>query len=194
MTIPTGLRSGLHGQLRWTHLNSIFSARSFFQVGNVKPARENDYGFNFGADLSKRTKLFIDAGQTKVRGNVNGNVLVPRPDERTPLTNDPATRALVQRMLAAYPLLLPNRTDINPRALNTNSLQIINNHQANFRADQILTNKDGLALQYQFTNQNVQAFQLVAGQTPNTDTKSHVARLAWARQWSPTTVSYLTAS
>ncbi len=194
LTIPAGLKSGLHGQLRYTHLNSIFSARSFFQVGNVKPARENDYGFNFGANLPKRTKLFVDAGQTKIRGNVNGNVLVPRPDERTPLTNDPATRAIVLRFLAAYPLILPNRTDINPRALNTNSLQIINNHQANFRLDHTMTNKDGLALQYQFTNQNVQAFQLVAGQNPNTDTKSHVARLAWTRQWSPNMLSVLTAS
>ncbi len=194
LTIPAGLKSGLHGQVRWTHLNSIFSARSFFQVGSVKPARENDYGFNLGANLSKNTKLFVDAGQTKIRGNVNGNVLVPRPDERTPLTNDPATRALVLRFLAAYPKELPNRTDINLRALNTNAPQIINNHQANFRIDQTLTNKDGLALQYQFTNQNVQAFQLVAGQNPNTDTKSHVARLVWARQWSPTTVSFLTAS
>jgi hypothetical protein len=194
LTIPSGLKSGLHGQVRWTHLNSIFSARSFFQVGSVKPARENDYGFNLGANVYKKTKLFIDAGQTKIRGNVNGNVLVPRPDERTPLTNDPATRTIVLRFLAAYPLELPNRTDINPRALNTNAPQIINNHQANFRIDQPLTNKDGLALQYQFTNQNVQAFQLVAGQNPNTDTKSHVARIVWTRQWSPTTVSYLSAS
>lgn len=194
LTIPAGLKSGFHGQLRWMHLNSIFSARSFFQVGTVKPARENDYGFNFGANLRKNTKLFVDIGQLKIRGNVNGNVLVPRLDERTALTNDPATRAIVLRFLSAYPLELPNRTDINPRALNTNSLQTINNHQANFRIDQTLTNKDGLALQYQFTNQNVQAFQLVAGQNPNTDTKSHIARLVWTRQWSPTTLSYLTAS
>ncbi|MBL8207823.1 MAG: hypothetical protein JNM09_26555 [Blastocatellia bacterium] len=194
LTIPAGLKSGFHGQLRWMHLNSIFSARSFFQVGTVKPARENDYGFNFGTNLRKNTKLFVDIGQLKIRGNVNGNVLVPRLDERTALTNDPATRAIVLRFLSAYPLELPNRTDINPRALNTNSLQTINNHQANFRIDQTLTNKDGLALQYQFTNQNVQAFQLVAGQNPNTDTKSHVARLVWTRQWSPTTLSYLTAS
>ena len=194
LTIPTALRTGFHGQLRWTHLNSIFSARTFFQVGSVKPARENDYGFNAGTNLWKNAKLFVDAGQTKIRGSVNGNVLVPRPDEREPLATDPATRAIVVRFLAAYPKELPNRTDINLRALNTNSPQTINNHQANFRLDQALTKQDGLALQYQFTNQNVQAFQLVAGQNPNTDTKSHVARLAWTRQWSPTTVSYLTTS
>ncbi len=194
LTIPSTLKSGLHGQVRWTHLNSIFSARSFFQVGSVKPARENDYGFNVGTNLWRNAKLFIDAGQIKIRGSVNGNVLVPRPDERTPLTDDPATRVIVLRFLSAYPKELPNRTDINPRALNTNSPQTINNHQTNFRVDQALTKQDGLALQYQFTNQNVQAFQLVAGQNPNTDTKSHVARIVWTRQWSPTTVSYLTAS
>src|SRR5437879_10571581 len=30
--------SGVHGGLFWNHNNSIFSARSFFQVGPVKPA------------------------------------------------------------------------------------------------------------------------------------------------------------
>src|ERR1041385_2032661 len=38
-----------HGGISFTHSNSIFSARSFFQVGNVKPAHENNYGFVAGA-------------------------------------------------------------------------------------------------------------------------------------------------
>lgn len=189
ISLPSALRSGFHGQLHEGHLNSIFTARSFFQVGTVKPARENDYGFNAGFDLSRRTKFFLDVGQQKIRGMVNGNVLVPKPDERTPLTNDPATRALVTKFLAAYPAELPNRTDINERALNTNAPQAINNNQANFRLDQTLTKRDSLALQYQFTSQNVDAFQFVAGQNPNTDTKSHTARTAWTRSWNAKTVS-----
>src|SRR6202008_3236287 len=34
-------RAGWHGNLFFTHQNSIFGARSFFQVGDVKPAHEN---------------------------------------------------------------------------------------------------------------------------------------------------------
>ncbi|HQR34825.1 MAG TPA: TonB-dependent receptor [Blastocatellia bacterium] len=202
MALPATLRTGFHGQLYESHLNSVFSARSFFQVGSVKPARENDYGFNAGFDLSKRTKFFLDASQQKIRGSVNGNVLVPRPDERIPLDFDPvtkvpvnpATKALVAKFLAAYPKELPNRTDINPRALNTNALQSINNTQVNLRLDDKLSAKDSLAVQYQFTNQHVDAFQLVAGQNPDTDTKSHLARMAWTRAWDAKTVTTLLLS
>jgi hypothetical protein len=194
LTIPAAIRAGTHGELRFKHLNSVFSARSFFQVGSVKPARENDYGFNLGSGLWKGGKLFIDAGQNKIRGNVNGNVLVPKLDERTPLATDPVARAIIARFLAAYPAELPNRTEINVRALNTNAPQSIDNHQANFRLDQTLSSKDSLLLQYQFINQQVQAFQFVAGQNPNTDTKSHLARIVWTRQWSAATLLHVTAS
>ncbi len=197
ITLPNSLGKGFHGKLYESHLNSVFSARSFFQVGAVKPARENDYGFNAGFDLTKSSKFFIESSQQKIRGSVNGNVLVPKPDERTPLESDPATgrpvdaatRALVARFFAAYPAELPNRTDINIRALNTNAPQSINNNQANLRLDQSLTAKDSLALQYQFTSQNVDAFQFIAGQNPNTDTKSHTARIGWTRGWDAKTVS-----
>src|ERR1700693_6512916 len=37
-----------HGGLSFTRADSIFSARSFFQVGGVKPAHENDYGLVAG--------------------------------------------------------------------------------------------------------------------------------------------------
>lgn len=40
-----------HGELHWAHLNSVTTARSFFQVGDVKPARENDAGFRAGDRL-----------------------------------------------------------------------------------------------------------------------------------------------
>jgi hypothetical protein len=189
LSLPAALRAGFHGQLQASHLNSVFTARSFFQVGAVKPARENDYGFNTGFALNERTKFFIESSQQKIRGMVNGNVLVPRPDERTPLATDPATRALIARFLAAYPAELPNRTEINERALNTNAPQSINGHQANLRLDRKLATQDSLALQYQFTAQNVDAFQFVAGQNPNTDTKSHTARIGWTRSWNTKTVS-----
>ncbi len=187
MTVPGPIRSGFHGQVYEGHQNSIFTARSFFQVGEVQPARENDYGLNFVVPLSGRTRLSFDGAQQKLRGVVNGNVLVPNPEERTPLTTDPRLRPIVERYLNAYPRQLPNRTDINPRALNTNAPQRIDNQQAGARIDQTLgpANRPGrLALQYQYTAQAVDAFQLVAGQNPDTATKSHLARIVWSQPWS----------
>ena len=183
------LAKGIHGSLFETHNNSVFSARAFFQVGAVKPARENNYGFNVGIPLSGRTFLMIDGSQQKVRGVVNGNVLVPKADERTPLATDPALRRVLERFLAAYPVELPNRTDIDPRALNTNASQRINTDSASGRLDHQLGKRDQLALRYAFTGQVVNPFQFVAGQNPDTFIKSHVARITLTRNWSPATVA-----
>ena len=95
--------------------NSVFNARTFFQVGPVLPSRQNRYGARFTGILKPLGDLTGSFSQQKVRGMVNGNVLVPKPDERTPLTGDPAIRPIVVKFLAAYPKELPNRTDINPR-------------------------------------------------------------------------------
>src|SRR5882724_1390193 len=105
--------SSLHGSIYETHNNSVFSARSFFQVGDVQPAHTNAYGFSFGIPLWRGATFSFDGNQQKIRGSVNGNVLVPTLAERVPLATDPATRRIVERFLAAYPVALPNRTDIN---------------------------------------------------------------------------------
>ena len=42
--VTEALTSGLHGRLWEAHQNSLFSARSFFQVGDVKPARDPTAG------------------------------------------------------------------------------------------------------------------------------------------------------
>lgn len=185
--------AGFHGEVWETHQNSFTSARSFFQVGGVEPAHENDYGFRGGTPLWRGAGLFLEGGQKKLRGSVNGNVLVPKADERTPLATDPAIRAVVMRFLAAYPAELPNRTDINPRMLNTNSPQTIDHNNAGARLDQRLGTRDRLSLRYQFTSQQVEAFELVAGQNPDSDTHAHTARLTWERQWSPGTTADLSA-
>ncbi len=185
--VPAVKSTGIHGSLYESHLNSVFSARSFFQVGDVQPARENNYGFTFGAPLWRGAFVALDAGQHKVRGSVNGNVLVPRPDERTPLATDPQVRAIVSRWLNAYPDTLPNRTDINERALNTNAPQRINHDNGAGRVDQRLGERDRLTLRYLYTAQRVLAFQLVAGQNPNTDMRSHTARITWNRTFSEET-------
>jgi hypothetical protein len=191
--IPAANRSGIHGSFYATHRNSILSARSFFQVGSVKPAHDNDYGFTFSAPLWRGANLQLEGSQAKMRGSVNGNVLTPLAGERTPLTGDPATRAIVERFLGAYPTELPNRTDINARALNTNSPQTIDDNNGGIRLDQALSGRDRLTVRYQFTSQHLLPFELVAGQNPDTDTKAHTARLTWERTWSPRTTSDFSA-
>ncbi len=168
-----------HGALVFARSDSIFDARTFFQVGGVQPAHENDYGFTAGLGLWRGAHLTLDGSQQKLRGSVNGNVLVPLPSERTPLTTDPAAYRLIQRWIDAYPEAVPNRTDINPRALNTNSPQSINTDASNLRLDQDLGPRDKIFAQHSFTNQKVMAFEFVAGQNPDTNTKSNNARLTW---------------
>jgi len=187
------LKSAWHGNVQYTHQNSILTARSFFQVGGVKPARDNDYGFSVGGPIAKRTSLVVEGSQKRLRGQVNGNVLVPRASERTPLATDPAIRAYVQRILDLYPAETPNRPDIDPRMLNTNSPQTISNDSFNTRLDHQISTKDTLTARHAFLTQKVVAFQLVKGQNPDTTTKSHNANLTWNRAWSPTTVTSFSA-
>ncbi len=185
--------SGLHGTARWMHNNSIFSARSFFQVGEVQPARSNDYGGTLTTSLWQGGFLTVSGGQRKLRGQVNGNVLVPGAGERTPTATDPATLAVVERILASYGTALPNRTDINSRALNTNDQQNIDDHRASATYEQDVSAKDRLIFRYNLTLQAVEAFQLVAGQNPDTTTKNHDARMTWNRVWNPSTTTDFSA-
>ena len=185
--------AGIHGNLFWNHNNSIFSARSFFQVGSVMPARQNQYGASATTKLWKGGFFSFTGSQDKNRGMVNGNVLVPSLSERTPLATDPAVRVIVQRMLDAYPKVEPNRPDIAARALNTNSPQTVNSSVANGTLSQKVDAKDTLLFRYAFTASQVNAFQLVKGQNPNTDVKSHSARITWNRAWSPATILNVSA-
>ena len=186
-------RRDFHGSIYETHGNSVFSARSFFQVGAVKPARTNDYGASLLVPLPAESSLSVDLSQQRKRGNVNGNVLIPLPEERTPLATDPALRAIVSRILDSFPAEAPNRPDINPRAHNTNAPQEINNDTAGGRLDLPLGSRDRAALDYRFRKQAVDAFQLVQGQNPNTTTGSHDARITWTRELSAETTSNLSA-
>ena len=179
------------GRLHETHGNSAFSARSFFQVGSVKPANYNDYGANLSVPLPLDSGLSVELSQQRNRGNVNGNVLIPLPEERTPLAKDPELRAIVSRLLSSYPDEPPNRPDIDPRAHNTNATQLINNDIAGGRYDLPLGTAGRVSADYRFRRQAVDAFQLVKGQNPNTTTGSHDGRMSWNRPWSAATVSDL---
>jgi len=178
---------GWHGELYEWHQNSVFNARTFFQVGDVKPSRRNSYGGRLAGAVPKVGWFSVNASQRKIRGMVNGNVLAPLANERTPLASDPAVRALVGRFLAAYPAELPNRTDFDPRALNINAPQRIDETDADARLDRELGGEDRLSAFYSLSRQRVDAFQLVAGQNPDNEIHSQRARLTWRRAVSSAT-------
>jgi hypothetical protein len=181
-----------HGAVREIHRNSILNARRFFQVGTVQPSHENEYSADVSTPITR--KLFATLGglQQKVRGNVNGNVLVPLASEREPLTADPARRALIERWLRAYPSEPPNRTDIDERALNTNAPQTIDTDSTHAQIDAAINERSRLAFRHAWTQQRVRAFEFVAGQNPWTTTKSHNAGATLSRVMSRNLLADLT--
>ena len=183
---PSLLRQWQGEIFEW-HQNSVFNARTFFQVGGVKPSHRNSYGGRFTGGLGTFADFTANISERKIRGMVNGNVLAPLATERTPLATDPAVRAVVARFLAAYPAGLPNRQDYDPRALNTNAPQRIDETDADLRLDRAAGAKGKLSAFYALSRQRVDAFQLVAGQNPDTDIHAHRARLTYRRTVSGTT-------
>ena len=181
-----------HGQIYWTHGNSVFSARSFFQAGAVKPARDNLFGARFATGLWKNAFATMEASESLAGGYVNGNILVPLASERTCLNPDPRVCAVINRWFKAWPAEAPNRPDIDPRALNTNAPQSINTSTTAARLDQLFGTKHRLTMRHSWLNQTVDAFQLVAGQNPDTTTKSHDARATFSSTLSPRALLDLT--
>ncbi len=161
-------RSRYHGEAYESLQNNIFNARTFFQVGSVQKAIRNQYGFNVGGPLRGDGLTFSIGGEeTRQTGYVNGNVLVPLPTERTPRTTDPAVYAVIARWLAAYPNELPNRPEIDPRMLNTNTPQSIRNSGGNVRLDWSISAARRAVLRYSLRDTFIDSFKFVAGQNPN---------------------------
>jgi len=181
MSAPVvNLASSWHGELAANHQNSVFNARTFFQVGRVKPSRRNSWNARATGAIAPSTWLTATFSQQKIRGMVNGNVLVPLANERTPLTDDPALRPLITRFLNAYPNELPNRPDFDARALNTNAPQRIDEIDGTLRLDCALGPRFGkFSASHQLTRQHVDAFQLVAGQNPDNAIHTHRSQVSW---------------
>src|ERR1051326_4816175 len=178
--------SGWHAELFEFLQNSVFDARKFFQAGPVQPSRQNRYGARFSiADLPFGDISGEFSGR-KSRGMVNGNVLVPLSSERSPLTPDPALRAIISRFLAAYPDELPNRQDFDQRALNTNSPQRIDEIIGTVRLDRALFG-GRLSASHAINRQSTGAFELVAGQNPDTELHGVRSRLGWQASLTPAT-------
>jgi hypothetical protein len=172
-----------HGEAYWNHQNHVFNARTFFQAGGVQPSRRNAWGGRASGMIGSRTALTLGWDQRDVRGMVNGNVLVPLENERTPLATDPQVREVVERFLNAYPPELPNRPDFDVRALNTNATQRIDDLTGTVRLDQEISEHHRLSASYMINRNRIDAFQLVDGQNPDDDIRPHRAQLTW--RWAP---------
>jgi hypothetical protein len=194
MMRPAAGIAGWHGDAFWWHQNSIFNARTFFQVGGVKPSHRNHYGGRVTGLIPKVGALTAAFSQRDIRGMVNGNVLVPLAGERTPLATDPATRDMVQKFLNAYPKDLPNRLDFDQRALNTNAPQRIGDISGSLRLESNTSSKGRLILFQSLDRQRIDAFQLVAGQNPDTEIHNLRSRIVWQYALAPATQIQLGAS
>jgi len=184
---PVRILPSWHSELYWWHQNSVFNSRTFFQVGAVQPSHRNGYGGRVTGNAGKLGFFTGSFSQSAIRGMVNGNVLVPLPSERVPLATDPSTRALVAKFLAAYPNELPNRTDFDPRALNTNAPQRIDTIAADMRLDKVTGQKGRVATAFGLSRQRIDAFQLVAGQNPDTEIHAPRTDFTYHYTFSPAT-------
>ncbi len=181
---PASSPAGWHGELFESLQNSVFNARTFFQVGPVQPSRQNQYGVRFTGGAGRLGFLTGTFTGRKTRGMVNGNALVPLGTERTPTATDPALRATVERLLGAYPNLLPNRPDFDQRALNTNAPRRIDEIDSSLRLEHNTSARGRLILSHALGRQTLHAFQLVAGQNPDTEIHTHRTRATWRYQFS----------
>lgn len=177
---------------RWTYSAaesleySVLNARPFFNVGPLRSSRVNQYELSAGGPLVA-DKLSLSARYAHLRdtSNVNGNVLVPKADERTPRASDPGFRAIIGSLLGAFPSELPN---LRERHLNTNALQQIENRDGFLRLDFKQGENSALALRYSIADYAEDPFELVLGRYPQTDLRNQSLRASWTYNFSPSSV------
>ena len=183
------INNSYHGSLYASHQNSALNARPFFNVGPLRPSKRNQFGLNLGGPLlTDRVSFYTSLDFVRESGYVNGNIRVPLPDERTPLTPDPETANIVATLLQAYPNETPNLPEVAPRQLNTNAVRRIRSGDWNFRLDYRVSLKDRLAFQYSLFDYDEDPFELVAGQNPRTDVRPQAFATSYTHVWSPQTL------
>ena len=187
---PGPLLRGFHGSVYDAHQNSSLNARSFFTVGGLLPSRRNEYGATVGGPLV-RDKLMTNFAwsQTRDSGYVNGNIQVPLPAERFPRSDDPATNAIVARLLQAYPDELPNLPHVSSRQLNTNAPRDIVSTAFSTRMEYRPGENDQIVFEQRYFDSTEQPFELVIGQNPVTYLRPQSYHLTHNHVFSPTTVS-----
>ena len=181
-------QNAFHGEVYEYLQNSVFNARSFFQVGDVEPSRRNQYGFRLGGPLgSDKLSFLLTGNEVREAGAVNGNVLVPLSSERTPLSDDPDVRRLIERWLEAYPSELPNRPEIDPRLLNTNANQTVRNSGGSLGIFWQAHPENTFALRYSLGDVFIDSFEFVDGLNPNQRLRPQTLNLSLASSISPET-------
>lgn len=187
---PGTLLRSFHGSLYEAHQNSSLNARSFFTVGGLLPSRRNEYGATVGGPIV-RDKFTADFAwsQTRDSGYVNGNIQVPLPDERIPRSDDPATNAVLARLLTAYPNQQPNLPHVSARQLNTNAPRDIASTAYSTRLEYRPRETDRVVFEQRYFDSTEQPFELVIGQNPVTYLRPQSYHLSYARTVSPRTVS-----
>ncbi|MBI4443049.1 MAG: TonB-dependent receptor [Acidobacteria bacterium] len=172
-----------------TFEHSTLNARPFFNVGPLRPSRFNQYQISTGGPLIfNKLSLTTQFGGMHNSGEVNGNVQVPKANERTPRSSDPQVNRIVASLLQAYPTDSPNLPYVSERQLNTNAPQKINSWDGLVRLDLSATEKDFVALRYTISDYSEDPFELVIGQNPQTDLRNQGLHASWTRTVSPSAV------
>ncbi len=70
--VPPRTRPALHGRVYESHSNSVFGARAFFQVGGLKPAHDNQYGFAVAASNWRSIWKVACLGASRISGRPAG--------------------------------------------------------------------------------------------------------------------------
>jgi hypothetical protein len=166
---PGNRQPAFHHSLYESHQNSTLNARPFFNIGPLRPSRRNQFGASSSGPLPGRN-LFYTVGFDYLResGYVNGNVRIPRLDERTPNSGDAATDRIILALLEGYPAEGPNLENVADRQTNTNALRTIDSFDLAARLD-YLGGRHSAAARYALSDYSEDPFELVAGQNPKTD-------------------------
>ena len=179
-----------HSSLSGYFENSVLNARSFFNVGPLRPSRSNEFVVTSGGPLaSEKLSVLARYGRLHRSGEVNGNVQVPKnAAERVPLSGDPQVSAIVSSLLQAYPTDLPNLPHVTIRQLNTNAPQEIDSTEGLLRLDYIPKENTSAAFRYTINDYAEDPFELVIGKNPQTDLRSQGVHTSLTRAFSPNTL------